>query len=99
MARSNRTAAEFAKFATDLETAAKNLREAASTMETAEIPSILAHGAALANTYLPFIVEWADKIAVDARSQSRAFTDGRKSRAATWKGQAKAKREKAKKER
>ena len=80
MARKEKTAAELDSFADRLADAAKAIREAAKVIREAEMPVILLHSEAKANTFLPYIETWAAKMPIDARAQARAFQEGRQSR-------------------
>lgn len=79
--RKERTATEIAELADRLETAARALRTAIDLMKPDNMPSILVHGDTQAKRYIPDILEWAEKVEVDARAQARAHHDGIVSRA------------------
>lgn len=81
MAREIRDLEQLKATAHELSEIASRVADVVKSMETEGLDSLLIHGAAVANTYLPFIYDWSVKLSADCNIQVRAMKEGRRSRA------------------
>lgn len=93
--RADRTSAELREVASELLTVVEAINQVAEDMEAAKMPTILVHGDAAMNRYVPSLQKWAATLLIDRTSQLRAFKKGVESKAQWEKNRATTKKKPA----